>query len=204
MANEIEGVTKFLIEHSRSELDDIDVTALNYWREILLKLGLVGCDPLRYDGYGFGNLSQRTADGFVITGSQTGRKTSLSIADYAEVTGCQLQDNKVRSRGMTKPSSESLTHGAVYACCSEINVVFHVHCPEIWVAGDKLKLPTTPPKIAYGTIAMASTVAKLVESNLGLFNMAGHEDGVVVYGTELIEVGLLLVETLFKANNTGH
>ena len=49
---------------------------LNAWRQILYRLGLIGQDPHRYGGLGFGNVSIRlesgNANSFIISGTQTG------------------------------------------------------------------------------------------------------------------------------------
>ena len=161
-----------------------------------MPLGLIGEDPKRYGGLGFGNLSQRTQSGFVITGSQTGHIGRMSIGDFAEVIDCQPRQNKISSRGAVPPSSESMTHGTVYKCFDSINCVFHVHSPEIWQANHKLELPTTPADIPYGTVEMANAVAGLIKSESGVFCMLGHRDGVVCYGTDVSSTGLLLVDTL--------
>ena len=56
----MEGVIKYTIEHSAAPpLPASDLAALNAWRKILNQLALIGQDPARYDGIGFGNISCR-------------------------------------------------------------------------------------------------------------------------------------------------
>jgi len=76
---EEEGVVKFNLEHRFIPLLNANIALLNNWRMILRKLVLIGATPDRYDGYGFGNLSQRTERGFLITGSQAGDIEDLTL-----------------------------------------------------------------------------------------------------------------------------
>lgn len=196
---EREGVTKFSLDHKEEDIAQLDVGALIAWREILLPLGLIGENANRYGGLGFGNISQRTDAGFVITGSQTGHISRMSIHDFAEVVDCQLQLNKISSRGRVPPSSESMTHGTIYQCNDSINSVFHVHSPEIWRASRILALSTTSADIPYGTVEMADAVSGLIKSETGVFCMLGHEDGIVCYGPDPGSTGMLLINTLADA-----
>ena len=82
-----EGVIKFQLNHEVKTLKAFDVAEINAWRTVFKQTGTIGQVADRYDGYGFGNLSQKTTSGFLISGTQTGFLESTSIADYAEVTG---------------------------------------------------------------------------------------------------------------------
>ena len=201
---EQEGVIKYQLDHEAQDLTDgIDLTDLTHWRSELLRLGLVGQDPGRYDGFGFGNLSQRLAlGGFLITGSQTGEIRQLGREHYAWVTNAVTAANRITSQGLTKPSSEALTHAAVYDASSEAQFIFHAHSPEIWQAGARLGLPVTA-NVAYGTPEMAEEVSWLfADSDVatrGLFIMAGHEDGVVAFGATAELAGHRLIEALQAA-----
>ncbi len=166
-----------------------------------MQVGIIGQDDDRYDGYGFGNLSQRTSDGFLISGTQTGYMATTKLKDYAEVTGWNSKLNTIVSRGLVKPSSESLTHAVIYEVQNEVTSVFHVHSPDIWKAAAELKIPITDPDIPYGTPGMAEAVQRCAsESGLpGVLSMGGHEDGIVAYGRTASETGLLLVQCLVDA-----
>jgi L-ribulose-5-phosphate 4-epimerase len=195
---EQEGVVKFQLNHSARPLQGVDVEELVHWRSVLMRQGMIGADPKRYDGYGFGNMSRRTDDGFLITGTQTGERDVLSLEDFAEVTHSDLSANSVTSVGATAPSSESLTHAAVYLCSELITYVFHVHSPHIWLARDRLSIQSTASSIPYGTPEMAKAVTDIVRQDSGIFCMSGHEDGVVGYGdsAEQIVTSLLSLRDL--------
>ena len=202
---ETEGVIKYALDFTRGDAPALDhaLGQLDAWRSILHRLGLVGQTPARYDGYGFGNVSVRAGAGFLISGTQTGKPEHLGAAGYAHVTACNPQTNAVAATGAVKPSSESLTHGAVFALDSKIDCVLHVHSPEIWHARARLGLPCTAADVPYGTPAMAAAVAALY-ANTGLrcgrvFGMDGHEDGVVAFGEDPAHAGQALLTALAES-----
>lgn len=188
-----EGVIKFRADHTPCELDsDVDVRELEAYRRVLSRLGLVGRDPARYDGAGFGNVSQRLgregSDRFVVSGTQTGGLSALSRTHYVVVVAASLVDNVVTSAGPVLPSSESLTHAAIYAASPAIACVLHVHSPELFEARARLALARTSESAAYGTPAMADEVARLLEGGAlarrRVLAMEGHEDGIVAFGED--------------------
>lgn len=211
----LEGVIRFSAEHRASPLSSDRVRslvcALSSWREILAQTGLVGQDPARYGGAGYGNVSGRLPPfpgdrgrrAFLITGSQTGGKQHLSPSDYCLVEAYDDRRNWVRSAGPVLPSSESLTHGALYDLSPRIRYVLHGHCPVIWRNAATLALPTTRESVEYGTPEMAWEMRRLYQttslSERRVLAMGGHEDGVVAFGGTLEEAGAVLVATLAKA-----
>jgi len=198
---ETEGVIKFQLSFERTPARPVNISALMTWREILRRLGLIGQDPQRYHGLGFGNLSMRTKDGFLVSGSQTGHIGSPGVESYSEVFDWQLEDNHVAARGPVEPSSESLTHAAVYDCVTAANFVFHVHSPSVWRSAADMSIPKTGAGIEYGTPAMAREVLRVCKQQVlpGAFVMAGHQDGVVCYGNTAMETGMRLVNLLAES-----
>jgi len=199
---ETEGVIKYQLHHDFSRLPDtINFTEINQYRNLAYKLELIGQNPLRYQGYGYGNISQRLENNqILISGTQTGTKPHLSIADYCLVTEVNLQKNHLHSLGLCKPSSEALTHASVYMQHPAIHCVIHAHSPIIWQASNALNIPHTAQDIPYGTPDMAEAVANLVaEKSSGLFTMLGHEDGVIAYGEDFSTTLLLLTNILNAA-----
>jgi len=210
-----EGVLKFTTDHRREPLSPVRfgelACRLVAWREILSRTGLIGQDPDRYGGYGYGNLSSRVGApsaprgrrGFLITGTQTSGKSAVGLGDLCWVEAWDRPAHRVRSRGLTLPSSESLTHGAVYDLGSHIRFVFHGHSPVLWRRAEALRLPRSDPRVAYGTPEMAREVERLYRGStlpeLQIFAMGGHEDGVVVYGRTAEEAGQVLLRHLARA-----
>lgn len=204
--HEREGVIKFSFEKvagaPRSSRGLADLSA---WREVLVRLGLLGCDPRRYGGLGFGNVSLRLPGkaGFLISGSQTGHLLRLGPEHWVEVLEWDPGGNFLRARGDWNPSAESMTHAAVYDLDPRIRCVLHGHSPEIFAVAGRLGLPATAADVPYGTPEMAREVGRLYrEGGLlrsDVFVMAGHEDGVIAYGTSAERAGSLLVRALARA-----
>lgn len=207
-----EGVIQFHLDYTPSApLAAPELQALDGWRAVLKRLGLVGQDPARYAGVGFGNLSMRLAPDdapagrrrFIITGSQTGRLDKLDARHYAEVTAYDIGANRVTAQGPVAPSSESMTHGMLYDLDVAIRCVMHVHSPEIWRYAAALGLPCTAAAAGYGTPAMAAEVGRLY-INTGLaarrvLVMGGHQDGVVSFGRDTEATAAALLATLAQA-----
>lgn len=179
-----DGVTKFEARHAPGPLP-LEAAAvaplLLPWRDRLFAAGGIGQDDARYDGAGFGNVSMRTASGFVISGTQTQRRTEGRADDFALVTTCDVEANRVTSEGPTPPSSEAMTHHAIYAAAPDAGAVVHIHSPAVFSRRDALGLAAISKDIAYGTPQMAFATMALVSSNVRAFVMLGHEDGVVVW-----------------------
>lgn len=211
----MEGVIQFQAHHKTGHLSlrrYADATdEVLAWREILRAMQIVGQHPDRYDGAGFGNLSvrvgpfpgQKGARPFLITGTQTGGERCLSLADFALVHRYDVHRNEVRSEGERLPSSESMTHGALYDLTPAIRCVMHVHAPVLFEQAKSLGLPTTDAAVGYGTPAMAQAMGRLWRTTpleqVGVLVMGGHEDGVVGFGRTVAEAGHRILGTLARA-----
>ena len=204
-----EGVIKFQLDYRSAPAPPAgDIASLNSWRRILFLLRLIGQDAQRYDGLGYGNLSQRLlppgsdqAAAFVISGTQTGGLATLQPEHYTRVLECDPIANRVVARGPVRPSSECLTHGVLYALDERVQCVMHVHSPEIWGQASRLAIPVTDPDVAYGTPAMAGEVQRIYPhaAQHGVFSMGGHQDGIVAFGDSTHLAGRRLVELLARA-----
>lgn len=201
-APETEGVIRFALDfRTAPPLAPAAIAELNACRSLLYRLGLTGQDPRRYGGLAYGNVSQReTPRRFIISGTQTGGKPRLSADDYCLVTAFDLEANRICAEGQTSPSSEALTHAAIYGAKETITHVLHVHSPEIWAYHERLAIPTTGAEIAYGTPDMARAVRRVVLHGDGsIICMLGHRDGVIAFGQSAEEATLCLVRHLAKA-----
>lgn len=204
---EQEGVIKFRFEHQNRPIDQaISLGSLNAWRSILFKLGLIGKDPARYGGLGYGNISLKpdlNSNTFIISGTQTGHIEKLSREHYCEVWNIDIERYFLQSKGLTKPSSEAITHACVYSQDASIRSVIHIHSPEIWQKTVDLSLPHTPSDAAYGTPQMARAVAELFQSgqfdDRPIFSMLGHQDGIVAFGDSIEHAAWLLIKALGDA-----
>lgn len=197
-----EGVTSFLAEHQQQPLPRRyrhQVDNLIGWRRVMFDLGLIGQRADRYDGAGYGNISVRLTPfqrprgerAFLITGTQTGGKSAVGEIDISCVRRYSAGQNKVYSAGLTKPSSESMSHGALYDLSLTIGAVVHVHSELIWSQRSRLGLPTTHASVDYGTPQMASAISELWRKTSladgGILATAGHIDGIFAFGRRLDE-----------------
>jgi ribulose-5-phosphate 4-epimerase/fuculose-1-phosphate aldolase len=200
-----EGVIRFRFDHRREPLSPAlaDLAGgLAGWRRRLVARGVVGQQPGRYGGAGFGNLSARLPPahgrGFLVTGSQTGRLADLDLAGFALVDSWDAAEHRLASRGLVPPSSESLTHAALYDAAPAIGAVFHVHAPDLWARRGTPALPATAPGVEYGTPEMAAEVARAARrpGAAGLLAMSGHEDGILAWGPSPEAAAQLLLAIL--------
>jgi L-ribulose-5-phosphate 4-epimerase len=187
---------KFTCEQSAVEITRFrGLGELNAYRRKLLQLRLIGVDA---NGIGFGNLSIRdgTAENFYITGSATGGKAELTLADCARVVAYDFEKNWLRYEGSTIPSSESLTHAAVYESDPKAGAVIHCHDSKLWAALLN-QAPTSSKAGVYGTPEMASEVTRLFNvtdvQSRKILVMAGHEGGIVAFGKDLDEAFVALM-----------
>lgn len=193
-----EGYVKYTSDWQPGpEPDDALVSLLDEWRRPLHAAGLIG--HYVEHGVGYGNVSVRAAAAgqFVISGTQTGHLERTGGGHYALVTRTDITANSVSSIGPVRPSSEALTHAALYALSPAINAVVHVHSSTLW---QRLRdtLPTTDASIAYGTPAMAHEFERLWQqsdfSECGIAVMAGHEEGLVSVGESLQQAATRMLD----------
>ncbi|MEM7077282.1 MAG: class II aldolase/adducin family protein [Pseudomonadota bacterium] len=204
-----EGTIQFGFELLPFALGEVETLAadpilpsLRAWRGILRDLALIGQTPELYAGFAYGNLSFRRADDFVVTASQTSGAADLVLDDLVVVGQASTERFWVDARGIAPPSSESITHAMLYAADHRIRCVLHVHNPVIWGNRTELQLLETGADVGYGTPAMASAVAQLLDGHQTrplIFATAGHEDGIFVCGRTPQDCGTLLVQVLAKA-----
>jgi len=201
--NPREGVIKFDLDFRPAPAPAAETLGeLEAWRTIFRRLGLLGQDPARYEGLGFGNLSRRArGNGFLISGTQTGGIERLDAGHYVEGSSCDPAHNRVVAAGPVRPSSEALSHGALYQANPRINWVMHLHSPEIYAAGTRLSLPATDPVAPYGSPQMAAEICRLLPTAgwPGLLLMGGHEDGIFAFGATAEATGALVITTLAAA-----
>ena len=126
---------------------------LNACRRKLVDEHLLGLCP---NGVGFGNVSVRNSPttSFYITGSATGGLAELTPADCVRVVAYDFARNWLSYEGIAIPSSESLTHAAIYESDSITSAVIHCHDSALW-AMLLDRVPTTSKAVAYGTPEMA-------------------------------------------------
>ena len=187
---------KFSCERVATEITSFGGLAeLNAYRSKLLDLRLIGVAP---NGIGFGNLSVRegATDNFYITGSATGGRHELTLADCAKVVARDFERNRIQYEGSALPSSESLTHAAIYESDATAGAVIHRHDFKLWTAVLN-EAPTTSKAAEYGTPDMAHEIMRLFTRtdvrSRKIIVMAGHEGGLVTFGKDLEEAFAVLM-----------
>lgn len=187
-----EGYTKYSCHHSQGSLPAPAYEALLALRNVLRQHDLIGRYP---NGIGYGNVSQRQPEGFVITATQTGHHQVLGYHQLSWVTHCEPATNELWCTGPLQASSEGMTHDSIYRCLPEVRVVAHLHNGAYWQQ-HLHRLPTTPAHVAYGTPDMAEAVATLLAHpdavEAGIFLTAGHEEGIFVFGPSYADVRKVL------------
>ncbi|MCB1172787.1 MAG: class II aldolase/adducin family protein [Leptospiraceae bacterium] len=199
-----EGIIKFRYDHTRTELPPVfesKVAELEAARSVLHQKKYIGLDS---NGMGYGNLSVRIdahmdslhtfADcapslqgGFLISGSQTAHLTKLTRDHYVLVQAFSLGDFYLQACGAATPSSESLSHAAVYLIDPDVRAIIHIHKPDLWQYMLDHAYPATGA-VDYGSMEMAQAVQRLFDE--GAFRehralvMDGHFGGVIGFGSD--------------------
>lgn len=177
--------------------DDEAVALLENCRRPLFEAGLIG--HYAEHNVGYGNLSVRTESGFVISATQTGHLEHTTGEHYVLVTDVDITANAVTSVGPLPPSSEAMTHAALYALTPAITAVVHVHSERLWREYMD-RLPTTDPAVPYGTPEMAREFSRLWHrsafAETGVAVMAGHDEGIVSVGATLDEASQRILDLL--------
>jgi len=178
-----------------------DTEELETWRRPLIAAGLIG----QYEelGIGYGNISVRCGEPgqFLISGTQTGHITTTDRTHYSLVTAHNIHANIVCCVGPVQASSEAMTHAAIYELDSNIGAIVHVHDRVLWLRSLN-QLPTTDADVAYGTPQMANEFRRLYRDtafrDTRLAVMAGHEEGLLSFGTSMEEAATRVLE-LFES-----
>ena len=193
---------KFTFERTGAEIGRFDQLAeLNAYRRKLLQLRLIGVDS---SGIGFGNLSVRdgATRNFYVTGSATGGLPGLSLTDCVRIVAYDFTRNWLSYEGATIPSSESLTHAAIYESDPSTSAVIHCHDSVLW-ATLLNRAPTTSKAVPYGTPEMAYEIMRLFKGtdvrSRKILVMAGHEGGIVSFGKNFAEA----FDILMRARETS-
>ena len=179
---------KFTYERASADMAHFHALAqLNLCRRKLLDLRLIGLDS---NGIGFGNVSIRdgASNNFYITGSATGGLPELTATDCVRVVAYDFAMNWLRYEGAAIPSSESLTHAAIYESDLSTSAVIHCHDLGLW-ATLLDRVPTTSNAVPYGTPEIAYEIMRLFKvsdvRSGKILVMAGHEAGIVTFGEDL-------------------
>jgi L-ribulose-5-phosphate 4-epimerase len=149
--------TKFRTIYARRENpSDERIGELVDWCHRWARLGVVG-DTV-------GNLSFRTANGFIINRT-AGDLATITAEEFVEVLRADLTTRELTVAGTHEPSSESLMHAALYAARPAVNAVFHGHNAALLEAAERIGLPVTRHERPYGTSALADEILDVLSAH---------------------------------------
>lgn len=193
-----EGVIKYVCQWTPSPpMNESSMAELIAWRDRLWQAKQIGLYP---NGIGYGNISLRlSAHSFAVSGTQTGHLAHTTPRHYTLVNDWNIDRNTLRCTGPIKASSESLTHAALYDYSDAIRAIIHVHNRDLWQRYQGV-LPTTAVTVPYGTPAMAYAMQQLLQQGdlkqKRMLIMAGHEEGVLVFGPTLNSAAQVLYQRM--------
>jgi len=204
MSYEDEGVIRFNLDFDIGDSPNPSITnSLRAWRQILYRLNLIGQDPKRNGGHGFGNVSRLYEGEIIITGTQTGVLETLDDGHFSRVINWCQGLNFVWSIGMIEPSSDTLLHASVYKESAGTRFVAHVQSPDIWNVSRELKLPVTSPGVHYESPRMPAEIERLfIETTVRrrrVFSIGSREGSVVAFGQTMSGAATRLITTLAEA-----
>jgi ribulose-5-phosphate 4-epimerase/fuculose-1-phosphate aldolase len=117
-----------------------------------------------------------------------------------------FERNWLRFEGSAIPSSESLTHAAIYESDAKAEAVIHCHDSKLW-APLLNQAPTSSKTIDYGTPELAYEIMQLFKQtdvrSRRILVMAGHAAGILTFGKDLEEAFAVLMHERKKAYETG-
>lgn len=186
-----ERIIKFSYEFVSNRIPSTKkIKKLNELRQKFWKFKLIGVDE---NGISYGNISQRlTKSSFLITASQVGIEETLMAEDYVIIRKADVELNRVWVEGIKPPSSESLTHYAIYKANPLANLVIHFHHKKLWEKLFEI-VPTTKINEGYGTKELAQSIFELISKfenkNSGIIVLGGHKGGLIAFSS--IAYGLI-------------
>ena len=193
-----EGKIRFNISYVSDEVPrNAKIEELKEWSEKFQKNELTP----EIEGNYTGNLSFRSKEGFVITGSGLKSKENLSNDCFVYVKNYDKQSNTVYIEGRRQPSSEAVMHSLIYKTRKEVNAVFHGHNDAIIINAEKLGFPVTEREYEPGTIELAKEVLKVLGDNK-LIVLKNH--GFVSLGRTMKEAGELALATLKRSKESAN
>ncbi|MCC7332346.1 MAG: class II aldolase/adducin family protein [Flavobacteriales bacterium] len=192
-----EGYIKFNCKWIDEKLSVEVPQSLKFWRDKLFQLKQIGYDKKLKVGYG--NISVRIGKNILISGTQTGSIFPIEDTHFTLVTNYDISKNEVVCRGKLKASSETMTHAAIYQASEDVNAIIHIHNKSLWGHLSN-KVPATNKEVAYGTPDMAFEIVRLFNETdvirKKIIVMKGHEDGIIVFGSNLDDAGNVLLSYL--------
>lgn len=125
-----EGYIKFNCDWTFKPLQINIPEDLLFYRDKLHELKLIG--HFEDLNIGYGNISVKTDNGIIVSGTQTGNIFPINKESFTLVTNYEIAKNNVVCEGPVKASSETMTHAALYEVDDTIKAIIHVHNKAMW------------------------------------------------------------------------
>ncbi len=195
----LENVSKCRLTLKRAPAPEQNlVIALEKWRALFFRLGLIG--ECQTEKIGYGNLSSRLLKkNFIITGNQTGHLAHLQAHHYTRVIECDLKKGFITAEGPLPPDKEALGHFCIYDLNPQVNFIFqvrHRYLRSILAQQENLSLAQNT---LFGTLQMAKATNELIAGkDTGLLIFEDHPEVIISYGATAEEAGKNLLELYRK------
>jgi ribulose-5-phosphate 4-epimerase/fuculose-1-phosphate aldolase len=141
-----------------------------------------------------GNLSCRSDDGFIITGTgvpldQIGTEDWVEVIDVGPLSDGGL---RIASRGPCEPSKDASVHAAIYGQPGA-GAVFHLHPDYLDALSDDLGVPTTASYYPAGTTESVDEIERFLSSHHDAAYLVLVDHGIVSWGPAIDEAGTAVV-----------
>jgi ribulose-5-phosphate 4-epimerase/fuculose-1-phosphate aldolase len=100
-----------------------------------------------------------------------------------------------------------MSHYAIYRACWEAFCVIHIHSKAVFEGMLRDNCLSTPKTAAYGTPEMARAISNVVGQSgktHGSIVLAGHDEGLIVWGVSIDEVLEQILKLYDKYSSSGH
>ncbi len=112
-----------------------------------------------------GNVSLRSPEGFIISGSGTDLCDLWYHHLVRVIVHSQIKENAcIQYYGDRLPSSETNLHWQIYQKRKDINGIVHLHPPNLSYLQSNPQIPRTSHYVPYGSIELAEMAAKALET----------------------------------------
>ena len=174
--------------------EDDRIDRLIYWGKRFHDLGLAQKSA--------GNLSFRTKNGFIITGTGV-ELEAIKKEKVVEVVKVDIKKDKITvyARGKVAPSKERLMHSAIYELRPEINAFFHTHDQLVVDLADELKIPCTEGEQARGSYELAKEAIRVLSLGKDIRYIVLRNHGIISIGKTMAEAGGLAEEMNQRARS---
>lgn len=140
-----------------------------------------------------GNLSCRTAEGFLITRTGVPLAT-ITKEDWVLVTGIEhdAEGPIVSSRGLHEPSRDASVHAVLYQRRPNATAVFHLHVGHLDELQDRLEVPATDVYYPAGTLESKQEIERFLDQHPGTRYFVLIDHGIVAWGESVDETAALV------------